>query len=159
MVSNPFQANSIKVRFLELIVDDVIGPHIYSQKLAEVLIAQALDEIRKRTPQIILPDTEDGCAVQVVIDACSDIGAYQLDPGSDCYAASCSWTDCTGSTRGNSPYPEEVERAVDAAATKIQAGYRGFRTRKLLKCRRKTPQYEQQVMLRKCPETALIKVQ
>lgn len=41
--------------------------------------------------------------------------------------------------------PEEADLTADVAATKIQAGYRGFRTRKMLKSRRKTPQYDQQV--------------
>ena len=127
-----------------MIVDDVIG-HVYSQKMAQSLIAQALDEIRKRNQEVVRPDNGAGCPVQVVIDACSDIGGDECDVGSDCYAGSCSWTDCSGSTRGSSMSPEEADLTADVAATKIQAGYRGFRTRKMLKSRRKTPQYDQQV--------------
>jgi len=119
-------------------VDDVIG-HVYSQKMAQSLIAQAMEEIRKRKP----PEAS-GCVVQVIIDTCSDIVVDGYEAGSESYTGSCSWTDCSGSTRASTPSPEEVDPAVDAAVIKIQAGYRGFRTRKLLKSRRKTPSYDNQ---------------
>ena len=107
--------------------------------MAQSLIAQAMEEIRKRKP----PEAS-GCVVQVIIDTCSDIVVDGYEAGSESYTGSCSWTDCSGSTRASTPSPEEVDPAVDAAVIKIQAGYRGFRTRKLLKSRRKTPSYDNQ---------------
>ena len=66
------------------------------------------------------------CGVTVTVDACSDVEETESRDGDD-------WTD---TSRSISPMSDEP--CYQRAATKIQAGYRGYRTRKQLK-RRRTP--------------------